>query len=1123
MTYEAALRLVDLDDDQQQQQQQQQPPSIRLIEMHNIDIVRIMALEEDSSGLEVLFTVYVTSQSATSITTSITTSVACYSGAINTASQQLDTAQAWLTAHFTSSVRVLLGAADKKALPYRTAPLLPLDALDMDAVYASLDKEGFNYSDLFRAKSMLRRLNHSVVTVSDPPPPVVAGTAVRASIHPAPVDTAIQGLLAGFSFPGDGRIGTTYLPTRIESVRISMAAPSKSESGPVLTADSVVMSADGATLTGDIDIFDAADGHTEVQLRGVRMKAVGQRRTDRWLESELYEQLVRTAYFYSRHLRSKIRPVELMLMGKFRKHRAAQPADNNDMNLLHAMGQSLVPIVRGTVPPLKMLVQDGMLDRLYFEGLGFKDGNVDLGAVVGQLGHQHPRMRIVEVGAGTGNITRTALSALGTRYSQYTYTDISTGFFENGRSIFSAPASRLAFKTLNIENDPSTQGLLPASLDTLPPLGEIVIIGGGSKLATQTQALLRAAVPTTKAVAIIPSLEEVGELPSCAAVLSLSELVAGPAFRDMTAARFRAKSGRNPEANITFLDIDDDVDDPVAAVDPSLLATLFLCLAFTDDRQTPEEGPLWPMEPELALKGGAVYIPRVVSLDAVNRRSAARHRPITQTVSLAESNTAAAALLAERPGGAVELQTVDHQQILPPTSGSPAGQDIDEKQQALPLLQLQVTASSLWARRRSGRRHQNGKNSAKLLHSFLAQALAAQLLRDAQQQQQAKAAPVWIHGAPQGLGVAIYAVARDNVAFIHPYASERDLQPTPPNEAPVALIGRASSLSAFATVVNMEVKELMVGLSLAELSSLAAMQQVRLYKEEDEYPDDKNKNTVTAVVRPLSHSGLFSPDKTYLLFGMTGDLGISVSGRMVAQGARHIVLASRAPRVPSSVVSYFATHHGAVSAYAGANHFMAGLARSRRGRGLAASIVHISVLTGLGYIFRRDAHYTSAIDKALLPRLVRQAQTDLHEMLAEAIMGGRPNSGSVAELITGKRLEDKASQERATSAGTVSVQVQLVAAGDDSAGALSVLQERFTQALGAMLEMDAEQIDGRGPVASLGIDLLVVIRIRSSLTYLCDDVLIDWRKRVKRAAEDDKDKDRTRRRPRTRSDRWLSE
>ncbi|POR35115.1 Polyketide synthase [Tolypocladium paradoxum] len=1485
MSYEAAMRLVD---DQQ---------SVRLVEVHDIDIVRVMSLEEDSSGLELLFTVRVMSQSESCIAAE----VACYSGAVD-AAQPLDTPQTGLTAHFSGGLRLWLGQPHKNALPRRTEPLLPMDTLDMEQVYSSLSKEGFNYSESFQAKSMLRRLNHAVVTVSSPPGP----SSMRACMHPAPVDTAIQGLLAGLSFPGDGRIGTTYLPTRIECVRISMAL-SESDA-PVFTADSVVTSTDVTTMTGDVDLFDAADAHTEVQMRGVRMTAVGQRE-DRWLYAGetwardaaygiepglgaqlsddhrvLYEQLVRTAYFYLRQLRSKIRPPELMLMGKFRKHmmrwiaehlfpqieagehpdirpewkndtlemvqqwRNSQPSENNDMNLLHAMGQNLVAIVRGTVPPLKVLVQDGMLDRLYVQGIGFQDGNVDLGAMIKQLGHQHPRMRIVEVGAGTGGTTRTVLGALGNRYAAYTYTDISTGFFENARSVFSQHISRLSFKTLNIENDPVDQGFTKGSFDmviasnclhatrsledtlrhcrrllrpggrlvlleitrdflpiqlimatlpgwflgmdegrvwaptvsldrwdkllkatgfsgvdvsstpsycsvivsqavdetvqvlreplavppqALPPLGEILIVGGAdSKLVSQTQAILSAAVPAEAVV--LPSLEGI-QVPRGAAVICLGDLDS-PVFRDMNQTRFKglqdviqtadvvlwvtsgAKSGKNPEANITvgmgstllaersdlrlqFL----DVDDP-AAVDPSMLAKLLLRLAFMDQSKADEL--LWTRELELALKDGALYIPRVLSLDTLNRRSAARHRQVAQVTSLGSTDTAV--VLGERQG-AFELQvlplggaTGDEMRLQVTASSlctlscdgygpvyACIGRDLASEDKALALSGANSSLVTV-AEGHVLYRWRDDKTAAEdsaQLHLFLARALAGRLLRDLK-------GPTWIHGAPDDLDEAIDIVAREQslavfqttsdmaraseANFIHPYVSERDLQDMRPkglqsfvnlersqNEALSALMRASLPASA---VVSKAVEDLTVGLSLSELGSLAkqhlhggsqvpeeAVQVLAIDKVSTETSKELGPtavvdwcaaDTVSALIRPLEHRGLFASDKAYLLFGMTGDLGISVCQWMVDHGARNVVLASRNPNVPPSVLGFMSRKGATVrtmavditnrdclraayadigssmppvgglmnaamvlrdrlfhdmawedfaavlapkvqgtqnldelfgdeqsgldfficfssatsivgtmgqSAYAAANHFMASLVQQRHQRGLPGSILHIAVLTGLGYIFRRDSEHTTAIDKALLPRLVRQAETDLHEMLAEAIVCGRPGSDQPAELITGIRtvfqgtwrddarlscylgqqqLQDESAQEQA--AGSVSVEAQLTAA-EEPAERLAILEKRFAQALGNMLEMDPEQVDGNMPVASLGIDSLVAIRIREwflkevgievpvlklmsvshSLSRMCDDVLVDWRRLKKEEGpETDEKRPRARQEPR---------
>lgn len=79
-------------------------------------------------------------------------------------------------------------------------------------------------------------------------------------------------------------------------------------------------------------------------------------------------------------------------------------------------------------------------------------GNVALAVMIKQLAHQHPRTLIVEVGAGSGGNTGAVLEALGNRYASYTYTDISTGFFENARTVLSQHGSKLASKMLNVED-----------------------------------------------------------------------------------------------------------------------------------------------------------------------------------------------------------------------------------------------------------------------------------------------------------------------------------------------------------------------------------------------------------------------------------------------------------------------------------------------------------------------------------------------------------------------------------------------------------------------------------------------------------------------------------------------
>ncbi|KAF7548816.1 hypothetical protein G7Z17_g6812 [Cylindrodendrum hubeiense] len=56
-------------------------------------------------------------------------------------------------------------------------------------------------------------------------------------------------------------------------------------------------------------------------------------------------------------------------------------------------------------------------------------------------------------------------------------------------------------------------------------------------------------------------------------------------------------------------------------------------------------------------------------------------------------------------------------------------------------------------------------------------------------------------------------------------------------------------------------------------------------------------SSVRALVRPIDHGTIFRADGTYLLVGLTGELGQSLCTWMVAHGARNLVLSSRKPKV----------------------------------------------------------------------------------------------------------------------------------------------------------------------------------------------------------------------------------
>jgi len=63
--------------------------------------------------------------------------------------------------------------------------------------------------------------------------------------------------------------------------------------------------------------------------------------------------------------------------------------------------------------------------------------------------------------------------------------------------------------------------------------------------------------------------------------------------------------------------------------------------------------------------------------------------------------------------------------------------------------------------------------------------------------------------------------------------------------------------------------------------------------------DWKANDTVSARIRPIDSGRLFAHDKSYLLVGLTGDLGRSICRWMIMHGARHVVLSSRHPKIES--------------------------------------------------------------------------------------------------------------------------------------------------------------------------------------------------------------------------------
>lgn len=128
-----------------------------------------------------------------------------------------------------------------------------------------------------------------------------------------------------------------------------------------------------------------------------------------------------------------------------------------DVRLMRAVGENLSAAVRGETVMLQHMMQDGMLELSYVETLGVAPYTAVLSATVEQITHVYPQLRMLEVGAGTGGATKSIMHRLhAARVGHYTFTDVSSGFFEAAEALFPAyiDAGLMSFRTLDLERDP---------------------------------------------------------------------------------------------------------------------------------------------------------------------------------------------------------------------------------------------------------------------------------------------------------------------------------------------------------------------------------------------------------------------------------------------------------------------------------------------------------------------------------------------------------------------------------------------------------------------------------------------------------------------------------------------
>lgn len=143
------------------------------------------------------------------------------------------------------------------------------------------------------------------------------------------------------------------------------------------------------------------------------------------------------------------------------------------LQLLARVGKALPRILTGETQPLDVMLEGNLLSRYYESGIlvGPYEAAV---AYLKVLTFKNPRLRILEAGAGTGGCTKWLFrgfsghnGAAGLPVEKYTFTDVSSGFFEDARQTFAEWEDVMEFRVLDADADPIEQGFEAGSYDVV--------------------------------------------------------------------------------------------------------------------------------------------------------------------------------------------------------------------------------------------------------------------------------------------------------------------------------------------------------------------------------------------------------------------------------------------------------------------------------------------------------------------------------------------------------------------------------------------------------------------------------------------------------------------------------
>ncbi len=146
------------------------------------------------------------------------------------------------------------------------------------------------------------------------------------------------------------------------------------------------------------------------------------------------------------------------------------PASYAELSLVRRTAVPLADVLRGELDPLEIIFPGGSLattDHLYQHSPTMRPFNMMAASAMAFVTDRLPegrRLRLLEVGAGTGGLSSYILAQLPRERTQYVFTDVSNHFFLKAQEQF-RDYPFIEYKLLDIEKDPADQGFAAGAFD----------------------------------------------------------------------------------------------------------------------------------------------------------------------------------------------------------------------------------------------------------------------------------------------------------------------------------------------------------------------------------------------------------------------------------------------------------------------------------------------------------------------------------------------------------------------------------------------------------------------------------------------------------------------------------